>query len=55
MKPARELTFSLKNSTLNLLTGNNHSCPGKNLYVEKNDLKMTKNRFFGYKILTTFR
>ena len=29
--------------------------PGKNLYVEKNDLKMTKKRFFGYGNLTTFR
>ena len=24
------------------------------LYVEKNDLKVTKNRLFGYGILTTF-
>ena len=28
--------------------------PWKNSYVEKNDLKMTKNRFFGYEFLTTF-
>ena len=33
----------------------NHPRPGKILYVEKNDFKLTKNRFFGYEILTTFR
>ena len=50
-----ELIFSVKNFFLNTVTGNNHYCSGKNLYVEKNDLKLTKNRFFGYGILTTFR
>ena len=55
LRPARELIFSLKNSYLNVLTGDYHPCPGKNLYVEENDLKLTKNRFFWYGILTTFR
>ena len=55
LRQARELIFSLKNSYLNVLTGKYHPCPGKKLYVEKNDLKVTKNRFFGYGILTTFR
>ena len=54
LRPARELIFSLKNFYLNGLTGKYHSCPGKILYVEKNDLKVTKNRFFGYGILTAF-
>ena len=35
--------------------GNNHPRPGKNFDVEKNDLKKTKNRVFGYGILITFR
>ena len=55
LRPARELIFTLKYSYLNVLTGKYHSCPGKNLFVEKNDLKMTKNRFFGHGILTIFR
>ena len=55
LRPASELIFSLKNSSLNVLTGNNHPNPGKKLYFEKNDLKVTKNRFFRYRILTTFR
>ena len=55
LRPARELIFSLKHFTLIVLTGKNHPCPGKNLYVEKNDLKLTKNRFFGCGFLTTSR
>ena len=55
MRPARELIFSLKYSYLNALTGKYHPRLGKNLYVEKNGLKLTKNRLFGYGILTTFR
>ena len=47
--------FSLKYSYLNVLRGKNHPCPGKKSYVEKNDLKVTKNRFFGDGNLTTFR
>ena len=54
-RPARELIFSLQYSYLNVLTGKYHPRPEKILYVEKNDLKVTKNRFFGYEILTTFR
>ena len=38
-----------------MLTGKHNLFPGKNLKVEKNDLKMTKNRFFGFETLTTFR
>ena len=53
LRPVEELNFSLKNSPFSLLTRNNNHCPGKNLYVEKNDLKMTKSRIFGYGILTT--
>ena len=37
------------------LTASNHPRSKKILYVEKNDLKLSKNRFFGYGILTTFR
>ena len=55
LRPARELIFSLKYSCLNVLTGKNHPCSGKILYVEKKDLKVTKNRFFGIGILRTFR
>ena len=55
LRPARKLIFSLEHSFLSVLTGKHHFRPGKNLYVENNDLKMTKNRFFGYEILTTFR
>ena len=55
LRPARELSLALKYSYLNVLTGKNHPCSGKNLYVEKNDLELTKNRIFGYGILTTFR
>ena len=55
LRQARELIFSLEHFFLNLLGGNYHPRPGKNLYVEKNDLKVTKNRFFGYRILTIFR
>ena len=55
MRPARELIFSLKYSYFNVLTGKYHHRPGKNLYVEKNDIKVTKNRLFGYGIWTTFR
>ena len=54
-RPARELIFSLKYFYLDLLTGKYHSRPGKNLYVEKNDLKLTKNRFFTQGILSTSR
>ena len=48
--------FSLKYSSLNVLTGNCHPRTEKNLgeAVEKNDLKVTKNRFFGYEILITY-
>ena len=55
LRPARELIFSLKYSSFNALIGKYHPRSGKNLCVEKNDLKVTKNRFFGYGILTTFR
>ena len=55
MRPARELIFSLKYSYLNVLTGKYHPRYGKILYFEKIDLKVTKNRFFGYEKLTTFR
>ena len=54
-RPARELIFSLKYSYVNVLTGKYHPRPGKKSYVEKKDLKVTKNRFSGYGILTTFR
>ena len=54
-RPARELIFSLKYFTLIVLTGKYHPRPGKKLYVEENDLKLTKNRIFRYGILTTFR
>ena len=46
VKPARQLIFSLKNLPSIVLTGNCHIYPGKNSNVEKNDLKVTKNRFF---------
>ena len=55
LRPARELIFSLQYFYLNLLTGNYHSGPRKNSCVEKNDLKLIKNRFFGHGILTTSR
>ena len=55
LKPARDLIFSLRNFYSNVLTGKYHPQPGKNLYVEKNDLKVTKSRLFGYGNLTTFR
>ena len=55
LRPARELIFSLKYSSLLVLTGKYHPRPGKNLYVEKNDHKVTKIRFFGHGLLTTFR
>ena len=55
LKPTGELILSLKHSSLNVLTGKSHQRPGKNLYVWKNDLKVTKNRFFEYGIQTTFR
>ena len=55
LRTARELIFSLQYSYLNVLTVNNHPRPGKKLNVEKNDVKVTKNRFFGYGVLTTFR
>ena len=55
LRPARELSLALKYSYLNVLTGKYHPRSGKNLYVEKNDLEVTKNRIFGYGILTTFR
>ena len=42
----REFILSLKYSSLNVLTENNHSRSGKILYVEKNNLKLTKNRIF---------
>ena len=55
LRPARELIFSLKNSYLKLITVKHHPFPGKNIKVEKTELKVTKNRFFVYEILTTFR
>ena len=55
LRPARELNFSLKYSFSNVLTGKYHPCPEKILYVEKSDLKLTKNLFFGYGILSTFK
>ena len=55
LRPARELIFSINYSNLIVLTGKYHPRPVKNLYVEKNDLKVTKKRLFGYGILTTFR
>ena len=55
LRPARELIFSLKDFYLKVLTGKDHPRPGKILYVEKSDLKVTKNRFFTQGILTTFR
>ena len=55
LRPAKELILPLKYSSWNALTGKYHPRPEKNLYVEKNDLKVTKNRIFGYGILTTFR
>ena len=55
LRPATEFIFSLKYFYVIVLTGKCHSRPGKNLYVEKNDFKLTKNRFFGYEILTTLR
>ena len=54
MRPAKGLMFSLNYFDSKVLTGKCHLHPGKNLYVEKNDLKMTKKRFFGYGSLTTF-
>ena len=54
-RPASELVFSLKYSSLKSLTGKYHPRPGKNLFVEKKDLKMAESRFFGYGNLTTFR
>ena len=42
---AREPMFSLKHFPLNVLTEKYHPCPGKILYVEKNDLKLTKIAF----------
>ena len=53
-RPASELIFSLKYSSLNALTGKYHPRPGKNLFVEKKDLKVTKNQFFGSGFLTAF-
>ena len=55
LRSARELIFSLKNFSLNLLKVNDLPHPGKNLHVEKNDPKITKNRIFGYGFLTTCR
>ena len=55
LRTARELNFSLKNSSLNVLTRNNYLRSGKNYYVEKNDLKFTKNWFFLCGFLTTCR
>ena len=55
MRPTRELIFSLRYSSLIVLLGKNHSYHAKKLYVEKNDLKMTKNRILGHGVLTTFR
>ena len=55
LRPARELILALKYSHLNVLTGKYHSRPGKILYVEKKDLKVTKDRFFRHGILSTFR
>ena len=53
LRPTRELIFSLKESSLNVLTEDNRL--GKNSYVEKNDLKAIKKRFFGYGNLTVCR
>ena len=53
--PARDFIFKLNDFSLDKLTGNNNPRPEKILYVEKNDLKFTKNWFFGYGILTTLR
>ena len=50
-----QLIFSLKYLSSIVLTENNQRCPRKNLYVEKNDPKVTKNPIFGYGILPTFR
>ena len=55
LRPARELILALKYSYLNMLTGKYHPRPGKKSYIEKNDLKVTKNRFFRHGILSTFR
>ena len=55
LRPARELIFLLKYSYLNVLTGKNHPRPGNKSYVEKIDLKLTKNRFFQHGFVTTFR
>ena len=55
LRPARELIFSMKYFPLNVLTGTNHPHSGENFYVEKNYVKLTKNRFFRYGILTTCR
>ena len=46
LRQARELIFSLKYLTLNVLTGKNWTCPRKNLCVKKKDLKLTKCCFF---------
>ena len=55
LRPARELIFALKYSYLNVVTGKYHPRPRKKSYVEKNDLKLTKNRFLRQEILSTFR
>ena len=47
--------FSLEDSSSNMLTGNDHPSSGKILYVEEKDLKLTKNQFSGYGILTIHR
>ena len=38
-----------------MLTAKIHPRPGKKLHVEKKDLKLTKNKFFGHGISATFR
>ena len=53
LRAVTQLISPLKYSFLNVLTGNNHPRRGKNLQVENNDLKMTKNRLLEYDILTT--
>ena len=55
LRPASELIFSLKYSSWEVITGKNHPRPEKKLYVEQNDLKMTKNRFLGFGFVTIFR
>ena len=52
-RPSRELKISL--SFFTVLTGQKYSGAWKNSYIEKKDLKLTKNRPYGYGNLTTCR